>query len=150
MLFAFEILRESDLRLPSFTSSALSIVGALILGDAAVNAGIVSPVMIIVIAITSVSSLLFTEPEIINGIRIVRLGFMMAANIMGVIGIAFLFLIFVIKLCSLDSFGFPYLSPLSPISFVGLKNSIIKFPTKYLNKREKSLSSNRIRLRINS
>ena len=63
MIFAFEILRESDLKLPSFASSAISIVGALILGEAAVNAGIVSPIMIIVVAITSISSLIFVEPS---------------------------------------------------------------------------------------
>lgn len=147
MMASFEILRECDLRMPTFSTSALSIVGALILGEAAVNAGIVSPIMIIVIAITAVSALLFTEPEIINGIRWYRLLFMLSANFLGIFGVMTTFTYFIVKLASLESFGFPYLSPLSPTSTVGLKNSIIKFPTKYLTKREELLSNNRTKLR---
>ena len=69
MITAFEILRESDLKLPSFANSALSIVGALILGEAAVSAGIVSPIMIIVVAISAISGLIFQSIEVINAIR---------------------------------------------------------------------------------
>ena len=145
MMIAFEILREGDLRGPTFTTSALSTVGALILGDAAVNAGIVSPIMIIVLAITSLSSLLFTEPEVINGIRWWRILFMIGGMSFGIIGVLFAFIFFIIKLSSLHSFGICYLTPYSPISKTGLKNSIIKFPTKYLNKREIELSNNIIK-----
>lgn len=142
MMIAFEILREGDLRGPTFTTSALSTVGALILGDAAVNAGIVSPIMIIVLAITSLSSLLFTEPEVINGIRWWRILFMIGGILFGIIGVLLAFIFFIIKLSSLTSFGICYLTPYSPISKTGLKNSIIKFPTKYLNKRETAFSNN--------
>ena len=147
MMASFEILRECDLRLPTFSTSALSIVGALILGEAAVNAGIVSPIMIIVIAITAVSALLFTEPEIINGIRWYRLLFMLGANFLGIFGVVTVFIYFIIKLSSLESFGLPFLYPFSPTSLTGLKNSIIKFPTKLINKREKFFSNNLTRLR---
>ena len=142
MALAFEILRECDLRSPTFTASALSTVGALILGEAAVNAGIVSPIMIIVIAITALSGLLFTEPEMINGLRWYRIFFMIGASLMGILGVVLTFVYFITKLCSLKSFNIPYLSPYSPISSTGLKNSIIKFPAKDLNKREKLLSNN--------
>ena len=142
MIVAFEILRECDLRSPSFAASALSTVGALILGEAAVNAGIVSPIMIIVIAITALSALLFTEPEMINGLRWYRILFMIGASFMGILGIVLCFVYFVIKLCSLKSFGVPYLTPFSPLSAPGLKDSVIKFPTKDLDKREKYLSDN--------
>lgn len=145
MMVAFEILRECDLRSPTFTTSALSTVGALILGEAAVNAGIVSPIMIIVIAITSLSALLFTEPEMINGVRWYRILFMIGASLMGILGVVLTFVYFIIKLCSLKSFGLCYMSPFAPISTTGLKNSMIKFPAKYLNKREKSLSDNIIK-----
>ncbi len=145
MLLSFEILRESDLRSPTFTTSALSTVGALILGEAAVNAGIVSPIMIIIIAITSLAGLIFTEPEATNGIRWYRLLFMLSGTLMGMIGIILCFIYITIKLCSLDSFGIPYLTPFSPISKTSLKNSIIKFPAKYLNKRESLLSKNTIK-----
>ena len=145
MMLAFEILRECDLRSPTFTTSALSTVGALILGDAAVNAGIVSPIMIIVVAITSLSALIFTEPEMTNGLRWYRILFMIGASAMGMIGILLIFMYMIIKLCSLESFGVPYFIPFSPLSITGLKNSIIKFPAKYLNKRSKYFSNNTIK-----
>ena len=148
MMIAFEILRESDLRTPSFTGSALSIVGALILGEAAVNAGIVSPIMIIVIAITSICSLPFSEPDLINALRWYRFIFMIGATILGMVGVLIAFIYFLIKLCSLESFGKPYLIPYAPTSFSELKDSIIKLPIKLLNKRSNYLSENLIKQRI--
>ena len=145
MMTSFEILRESDLRSPSFTTSALSTVGALILGEAAVNAGIISPIMIIIIALTSLSALIFTEPEIINGLRWYRLLIMLGSVFLGIIGIIITTSYIIIKLCSLESFNVPYLTPFSPLSITELKNSIIKFPTKYLNKRSKYFSNNTIK-----
>ena len=142
MMLSFEILRECDLRSPTFTTSALSTVGALILGEAAVNAGIVSPIMIIVIAITALSALLFTEPEMINGIRWYRILFMIGANFMGIMGIVIAFIYFIIKLCSLDSFDVPYFTPFSPFYFNGIKNSFIKFPLRDLDKRDVYISNN--------
>lgn len=142
MLIAFEILRECDLRSPTFAASALSTVGALILGEATVNAGIVSPIMIIVIAITALSALLFTEPEMINGLRWYRILFMIGASFLGIIGVVIVFIYFIIKMCSLNSFGVPYFSPFAPVSIAGLKNSIVKFPAKDLDKRDKFLSNN--------
>ena len=146
MTLSFEILRESDLRIPSSSSSALSIVGALILGEAAVNAGIVSPIMIIVVSITMISSLLFIEPDFINGIRWWRLFFMLGGSFMGIIGIVLVFIAFMIKIASINSFGKPYLMPFAPTSVEGLKNSVIRFPTRKLNKREKYLSDNTYRM----
>ena len=142
MIISFEILRESDLRIPSFSSSALSIVGALILGEAAVSAGIVSPIMIIVISITAISALPFPEPELINGLRWYRLLFMLGATFLGIIGVVLIFIFFLLNISSLESFGLPYLIPFSPTYKTGLKNTFIKFPTKKLNKREPYLSNN--------
>ena len=107
MLLSFEILRESDLMVPGFTGSSLSIVGALILGDAAVQAGIVSPIMIIIIAITAISSLPFSEPELINGLRWYRILFMIGASMLGIVGVVIVFIYFIIELSSLNSFGKP-------------------------------------------
>ncbi len=145
MLVSFEILKESELRLPNFTTSSLSIVGALILGQASVEAGIVSPIMIIVIAITSISSLLLTEPELANSIRWYRLLFMILANLLGISGIIIILILLVIDLIRTNSFGLPYMYPFIPTNLYGLKNSIIKFPIKKLDKREKILSNNTIK-----
>ena len=147
MSFAFEILRECDLRSPTFTTSALSTVGALILGEAAVNAGIVSPIMIIVIALTSLSALIFTEPEMTNGLRWYRLLCMLGAVSMGYIGIVLVFIYMMIQLCSLTSFGVPYFTPFSPLSITGLKNSIIKFPARSLTERSRYFSNNKVKYR---
>ena len=142
MIFAFEILRESDLKLPSFASSAISIVGALILGEAAVNAGIVSPIMIIVVAITAISSLIFIEPEFNNALRIKRLVFMLGASILGIYGVLLVSILFLINLSSYNFLGLPYLSPFAPPNIPRLKDSIIKFPTIKIRKRNPILTNN--------
>ena len=136
MILSFEILRESDLRMPSFASSAISIVGALILGEAAVNAGIVSPVMIIVISITAISALSFTEPEIIKGLRWYRILFMLGAVTSGIFGVALAFIIYMFNLSHLNSFGKPYFMPFAPFQKSGFKDSIILFPLKKRNKKK--------------
>lgn len=150
MMIAFEILRESDIRVPNPAGSALSIVGALILGDAAVSAGIVSPIMIIIIAITAISSLPFSEFEFTNAIRLYRLMFMFGAAFMGLIGIVVVGIFFIIKLASTKSFGKPYLIPFAPTYIEGLKNSIIKFPLKKLYKRRRFLSNNTIKRSVHN
>ena len=142
MIFSFDILRESDLKMPNFANSSLSIVGALILGDAAVSAGIVSPIMIIVVAITSISSLAFSEPELINSLRWYRLIFMLGASFFGIYGLVLVGLYFLITTISTKSFTLPYLSPFAPINISQLKDSIISYPIKKRKKRNNYLSNN--------
>lgn len=142
MIFSFDILRESDLKMPNFANSSLSIVGALILGDAAVSAGIVSPIMIIVVAITSISSLAFSEPELINSLRWYRLIFMLGASFFGIYGIVLVGLYFLITIISTKSFTLSYLSPFAPINLSQLKDSIISYPIKKRKKRNNYLSNN--------
>lgn len=142
MIFSFDILRESDLKMPNFANSSLSIVGALILGDAAVSAGIVSPIMIIVVAITSISSLAFSEPELINSLRWYRLIFMLGASFFGIYGIVLVGLYFLITIISTKSFTLPYLFPFAPINLSQLKDSIISYPIKKRKKRNNYLSNN--------
>lgn len=127
MLITFEILREADIRLPNQMGAAISIVGALVLGEAAVSAGIVSPIVIIVVAITSVSGLLFTDIDIVNGIRIWRFLLIISATLLGLIGLVILGIIFIAKLSSLEILDIPYLSTISPFNMKSQKNGIIKF-----------------------
>lgn len=142
MTISFEILRESDLKLPSFANSALSIVGALILGEAAVSAGIVSPIMIIIIAITAISSLIFIEPQFTTGLRIYRFCFMISGAIFGIHGILLMFILMLTKLASYDYLGIPYLTPFAPTITADLKDSIVKFPAIKLRKRNRLLTDN--------
>lgn len=145
MMISFEILRESDLKIPSFASSAISIVGALILGEAAVSAGIVSPIMIIIIAITSISALTFVEPEFINAMRLYRFLFMIGGDLFGIHGILLIFIFMIINLSSYDFLGMPYLTPFAPPITANLKDSIIKTPTINLTKRNRELTNNIIK-----
>ena len=87
MLISFEILRESDIRMSSTTGSAISILGGLVLGDAAVSAGIMSPIMIIIIALSSIAGFVFTSIELVNAIRIYRIIFLFLACILGIYGV---------------------------------------------------------------
>lgn len=118
----------------------------MILGEAAVNAGLVSPIMIIVVALTSIAALSFSEQEIINGLRWYRLFFMIAASFMGMYGLVLAFCVYLIKMASLKSFGKPYLMPFIPTYIEGLKNSIVKFPEKMIKKRVSYLSDNRVKM----
>lgn len=144
MFISFEILRESDYRIPNVSNSALSIVGALILGEAAVNAGIVSPIMIIIVAITAISALVVVEPELSNAIKWYRILFMLGGTTIGIFGIFIVFIIFTTNLCSINSYGKSFTMPFTPINS-DIKNSIIKFPLLKRNKRNKYLTNNIIR-----
>ena len=144
MFISFEILRESDYRIPNVSNSALSIVGALILGEAAVNAGIVSPIMIIIVAITAISALVIVEPELSNAVKWYRILFMLGGTTIGIFGIFIVFIIFTTNLCSINSYGKSFTMPFTPINS-DIKNSIIKFPLLKRNKRNKYLTNNIIR-----
>ena len=144
MFVSFEILRESDYRIPNVSNSALSIVGALILGEAAVNAGIVSPIMIIIVAITAIIALVVVEPELSNAIKWYRILFMLGGTTIGIFGIFIVFIIFTTNLCSINSYGKSFTMPFTPINS-DIKNSIIKFPLLKRNKRNKYLTNNIIR-----
>ena len=138
-LIICEILRESDIRFPSSYGSATSILGALVLGEAAVSAGIVSPIMIIIVAITFISSLIFTDLEIINSIRHWRFLFLFVASIYGLFGIGLSFIALITSLTSYEVFNKPYFYPLSPFDLTYIKQTLFKIKTK---KRSRLLSKN--------
>jgi len=133
----FEVLRETDLRAPSTLGSALSIVGALVLGDAAVEAGLVSPIMVIVIAITAISELIFSVSDVSNAAKIWRLIFILFASIAGILGVFIAIILLVSELSSVNSFGFPYLYPTSPLNVKDQENDILltkKYKMTFRNK----------------
>lgn len=140
MALIFEVLRESDIRMPSQSGNAISILGAIVLGDAAVSAGIVSPIMLIIIAISAICGLTFSHLAIINAIRFWRVIFMLFGTFLGIPGLIFCLFLFIIKLSSIKSFGKPYLYPLSPINFKMITSSIIKKELKKDNKRNTLLT----------
>lgn len=146
MITTFEILREADIRMPNSTGAAISIVGALILGEAAVSAGIVSPIVIIVVALTSISGLLYTDVDFINGIRWWRLIFIIFATLLGFIGLIIGLLIFITKMCSTEFLDTPYTAPLVPLYPKSLKDSIVRFSRVKQKERPPYLSKNKTRM----
>lgn len=141
MLFIYEILRESDVRFPNSYGSAISILGALILGEAAVTAGFVSPIMIIVIAFTFITSLIFTEQEIVNAARHFRILFLLSAAFYGLYGILFMFLYFLSHITELKSMGKPYFYPIAPFDKVYLFKGLFKRKITLDTKRSKLLTN---------
>lgn len=145
MLISFEILRESDIRMSSTTGSAISILGGLVLGDAAVSAGIMSPIMIIIIALSSIAGFVFTSIELVNAIRIYRIIFLFLACILGIYGVYLGAIYLLYQLVKLSSFDKPYLAPFSPFIKKEQKDAIIKVKNKGVKYRNPLLTKNIIR-----
>ncbi|WP_181350073.1 spore germination protein [Thalassobacillus sp. CUG 92003] len=128
MEFTFEILREAGVRLPKAVGSAVSIVGALVLGESAVQAGLVSPAMVIVVALTAISSFVFPSYNMAIPIRMLRFLFMILAATFGLYGIILGLIALIIHMCSLKSFGSPYMSPFAPLTTKDQKDVLVRFP----------------------
>lgn len=126
MELSFELIREAGLRVPSPLGSTVGIVGALVLGEAAVSASIVSPILIIIIAITGICS--FAIPDFSLGfhLRLTRFAYILLGALSGFLGIGIGLFIHIISLCSLKSFGVPYLSPYVPLSSIRNQTYLLK------------------------
>lgn len=135
MEISFEALREAGIRLPKTVGQAVSILGALVVGQAAVQAGIVSAPMVIVVSLTGIAS--FTIPHFNASIslRMLRFPIMIAASILGIYGMLVLLLLILGHMANLRSFGVPYLSPLGPISIGDLKDVLMRAPWSMMEKR---------------
>lgn len=128
MEIAFEALREGGLRLPRAVGQAISIVGALIIGQAAVEAGLASPGMVIVVALTGISSFVIPRYSAAFSMRILRFPLMVLAAALGLFGVMIGLLAILVHLASLRSFGVPYLAPLAPLVPGDLKDAAIRAP----------------------
>lgn len=114
MELAFELIREAGLRVPSPIGPTIGIVGALILGQAAVQANIISPIVIIVIALSGLSSFIIIDTSLNFALRMSRFLFIFAAGFIGIYGSTVLFVIGLFYLVSLKSFGTPFFAPMTP------------------------------------
>ena len=142
LLLSFELLREADTRVPFVVGSSMSIVGALILGQAAVEAGLISPIMIIVIAISSVASFLFNDNDVVNTIRVWKLIFLLFSSFVGLYGLFIASLLFLIRISSIESYGFDYTIPYSPFNLKLQQDNFILTKKFKLNKRNSFLTKN--------
>jgi spore germination protein KA len=141
MEVTFEILREAGIRMPRAVGNAISIVGALVIGEAAVQAGLISPSMVIVVAITAISSFIFPSYNMAISIRMLRFGMMGLAASFGLIGMIMGTIALVLHLCSIRSFGVSYLAPVGPLNMQDQKDTLIRLPLKKLFTRPKVLET---------
>ncbi|MBP3962884.1 spore germination protein [Paenibacillus lignilyticus] len=137
MMVTFEVLREAGLRMPRIAGQAISIVGALVLGQAAVEAGIVSAAMVIVVSITAISN--FVSPMYSFGItqRIIQFAFMILTGTMGLFGLMCGVFFLLIHLASLRSFGVRYFAPFAPMYLPDWKDTFVRVPRPNLKSRPK-------------
>ena len=124
VLFLFEIITEASLQMPNSLAMALSIIGALALGNTAVDAGIISPPSIVVVAISSVA--LYIIPDEISENRLLRILFTLLGGIVGLYGIITSFVIIVAYMTSIKSYGVPYFVPYAPDIKSDKKDAFIK------------------------
>lgn len=145
MLIVFEILREAGARMPTAIGQTVSIVGALVLGQAAVDAKFIAPSMIIIVALTGISALMNLKGQ--GAILVLRFAFLIAAAIMGIYGVIFGALCLITHLMSIRSFGVPYMLTLGSVRFSDIKDTTIRAPWWYLKTRPQLIASkNRTRL----
>lgn len=140
MIICFEILRESDLRMSTTSGTAVSILGGLILGDAAVAAGIVSPIMIIVIAISSIAGLIFSSLELVNALRYYKILILILSIFLGIYGVILGLIILIYDILSIKTLNYKYFY----IDKNDLDDLIIK-KDNYIKKRKNILTNNIIR-----
>jgi spore germination protein KA len=144
MEIAFEILREAGIRMPKAIGSAVSIVGALVIGQAAVQAGIVSPAMVIIVAITAIASFATPSFAIAISARLIRFMFMLSSAVFGFYGIILGIIFMLVHLCSLRSFGIPYMSPLAPFIPSNTGDTLIRLPWWAFKERPRLISQQNV------
>ncbi|WP_319005464.1 spore germination protein [Metabacillus litoralis] len=135
MEITMEILREAGIRLPKPIGQTVGIVGGLVIGEAAVSAGIVSPIMVIVVAVTAISTFAIPFYSFAISIRMLRFFFLIVASIFGFYGIILAYIIINIHLANLKSMGVPYTTPFAPSIYSDWKDLVIRAPLTFFTKR---------------
>ena len=138
MEFAFELLREAGIRLPRPVGSSIGIIGGLIVGDAAVSAGIVSPIVVIIVALTGIASFAVPSYSLVSAFRLAKFLIIALSAALGLLGFWIALMILIIHLASLKSFGLPYLFPFASgdvNGFTDFKDSLFRLPIIFMKKR---------------
>jgi spore germination protein KA len=150
MEMTFEVLREAGVRMPKVIGPAISIVGALVLGQAAVQAGLVSAAMVIVVSFTAIANFVIPAIDMAIAARLIRFGMMFLAATLGLYGIMLGMTVLLIHMVGLRSFGVPYLTSLSPFVWSDWKDVFIRAPLWAMNKRPSEIASKNNRVRQGS
>lgn len=135
MEVVFEVLREAGIRLPKQMGSTVSVVGTLVVGQAAIQAGLVSAPMVMIVAITGISSFLLPQYSVSVSIRWLRFPIMFLAAVLGLLGMMLGMIILVSHLCILRSFGVPYMAPLAPFQISFFRDVFIRAPLRFMKKK---------------
>ena len=146
VLLLLEILKEASIRMPKYVGMSLSVVGALVLGETAVSAGILSTPAIIVVAFSGIC--LYTVPNFVETGSVLRWLFLLVGGGLGPFGIVLLSTFVLFYMLSADSYGAPYLAPFSPLIRKDIRDSVVKYDMESLSTRPKFLKSkNKTRLK---
>lgn len=138
MEITLEMLREAGIRLPAPISTTVGVVGGIVIGQAAVQAAIVSNIMVIVVALTAISSFIIPNFEMASSLRIIRFPIMLMASLFGLIGLVVSTMVLIVHGLTLTNFKTSYTVPFSPVKFSQLNDTFIRMPLKYLwNKHKK-------------
>lgn len=135
----YEIMREAGLRLPQSIGHAVSIVGALVIGDAAVTAGLIGGPMVLVVATTAIAS--FVVPSLYEPVSLLRFVFIIVGGTMGLYGIALGCLLILVNVCSLQNFGTPYMAPISPFSLSAMRDTFLRVSFPLMQKKSVKLQN---------
>ncbi|WP_010096682.1 spore germination protein [Ornithinibacillus scapharcae] len=149
MEIAMEILREATIRMPQQVGGALSIVGVLVIGQAAVSAGFVSPITVVIIALSTIGSFATPSYNAAIAFRMLKFPLIILSGIIGLLGLAIGLMFIVNHMLSLRSFGVPYFTPLSPWNKEGVKDSFIRAPLRWFKERPSELHP-KDRIRVES
>lgn len=141
LIILLEIFREAGVRLPSSIGQTLTVIGGLIIGDAAIRAGLVSPSVVVVGAVTAVSGVTLVNQSLSSVVSLVRLGLFFMASFLGMFGLLMGVILLVIYMSRLQTFGIPYLSPLSPPNYKEIAQTILRFPWIKMKERPKNLNT---------
>ena len=141
MEFTFEILREAGIRMPRAVGQTVSIVGALVVGQAAAQAGLISNIMVIIVAITATANFVAPVYSLASATRMLRFVLIIISAFFGLYGILLGLIVMVAHLASLRSFGVPYLAPVAPFNVKDQKDQLIIFPFWSMNRRPGYLRS---------
>lgn len=141
MLGMFELFREAGIRLPKAVGQTIAVLGGLIIGDAAIRAGLTSPTMLVVSATTAVATFTLVNQTLSGTVSIIRLYVLIWSSLLGMLGFFIGILSLIAYLSVLESFGLPYLAPVSPLTIKDLMNSLLKKPWAFNKKRPQMLQT---------
>ena len=127
-------MREAGLRLPKTLGHAVSIIGGLVIGDTAVNSGFIGAPTLMIVALTVICS--YVIPDLYVSVAILRFMFIIFGGFWGLWGIFLLFCMLVVNICSKESYGVPFSSPIAPLSLFGLRDVFVRADWQTLSRRQ--------------